>query len=334
MVETMDFLRKLAGNKCILGCGVPLGAALGQVDICRIGPDVGHEWTNTLTRGLAMRETISTVTALENAIGRMHLSGRTFSNDPDVFFLRDLTFAGQKFDPFVAFQELRWGKRTPLSSKEKYTLFLLNNVLGRLVFTSDDIQEYSEETFALYASSFPLREKDDMRVRLLGPAPAFGEIGGFYELRFRIGHLQYWVYANLANETVFVDLPVSGFSWNEKFVGTFHQAGETLTLEPHSAVCLLEETAGEIGLVGSESHLFPGSDLVEWSCNSDEEITFVRDKRARGSGRIFFKIPANKSGIRINGQFIAAQSAEVNSSPQTSNHVIVVQGDSAKGDRS
>jgi len=328
MVETMDFLRRVVGNKFILGCGVPLGPAIGRVDICRIGPDVGHEWTNTLTRGLGMRETISTVTALENAIGRRHLSGRTFANDPDVFFLRELSFEHQKFDPFLAFQQLRWGKQVPLSSREKYTLFLLNNIFGRLVFTSDDIQEYSAETWKLYASSFPLREKQDVRVRLIGPAPGFGEIGGCYEIRFRIGDLRYFTVANLANEEVVVTLPVGGFSRNEQLVGRIHAPGETVHLAPHSALCLLEESSGDIVLVGSETHLFPGSDLVNWKFDGHSDLTFFRDKRARGSGRIFFKIPAHISGLRVNGQFISATAA------LGLKHLIVVPEESVKGNRS
>lgn len=328
MVESMNFLRQLVGNKFILGCGVPIGPAIGRVDICRIGPDVGHEWANTLTRGLGMRETISTVTALENAIGRRHLSGRTFANDPDVFFLREVSFEHQKFDPFLVFQELRWGKQVPLSRAEKYTLFLLNNIFGQLVFTSDDIQEYSTDAWDLYTSSFPLRDKRDLQVRLIGSAPAFGEIGGCYEIRFGIGDLRYWTFANLANEEVNIALPVAGFSRNDKARGQLHSAGEMMTLAPHSAFCLLEEMTGEFALLGSESHLFPGSDISSWKCDSNDELTFVREKRARGQGRVFFRIPPGISGIVVNGQFVRATSALGHK------HLIVVPVDLAKGNQS
>lgn len=306
MVDTMDFLRRLVGDKFILGCGVPIGPAIGRVDICRIGPDVGHEWTNTLTRGLGMRETISTVTALENAIGRRHLAGRAFSNDPDVFFLRPLSFDGQKFDPFVVLQQLRWGKRIPLTDAEKYTLFILNNIFGTLVFTSDDINEYTDDTYALYLSSFPLREKHDVRVRLVGTAPAFGEIGGCYEIRFCIGSLRYLVYANLANASFSTQIPVASFSRNERHQGRFHRRGEQVTLEPHASLCLLEESSGEVVLLGSESHLFPGSDIVQWSWDGADDLSFVRDERARGCGKMLIKVPREKPGLRINGQMCLA----------------------------
>jgi hypothetical protein len=303
----MDFLRSLVGDKSILGCGVPLGAAIGRVEVCRIGPDVGHEWANTLTRGLGMRETISTVTALENAIGRRHLSGHAFSNDPDVFFLRRLSFDTAPFDPFVALQELRWGKRIPLTNQEKYTLFLLNNLFGRLVFTSDDIDEYAEDTMSLYLSSFPLRDKQDVRVSLVGAPPEFGEVGGCYEIRFRIESLQYLVIANLSNEAFEAELHQSGFVREENGTGRFYEKGVKVSVEPHASICILEEPAGEIALVGTESHLFPGSDIEQWSREGDDAITVTRNARARGTGKIGFRIPKDKPGLRVNGKFVPAK---------------------------
>jgi|GEM_PF-24831 len=308
MVDAMDFLRRLAGDKLILGCGVPLGPAIGRVEVCRIGPDVGHEWANTLTRGLGIRETISTVTALENAMGRRHLSGRAFSNDPDVFFLRRLSFDGQRFDPVVALQELRWGKRIPLTDAEKYTLFLLNNIFGRLVFTSDDINEYSDEVMSLYLSSFPLREKRNVRVTLAGKAPTFGEVGGCYEIRFQIGTLEYLAYANLSNDEFTTTLGTSCFSRDTRGRGRFHAGGESLTLKSHASMCFLEEPAGDVALLGSESHLFPGSDIAEWTRERDESITVRRSTLARGKGQVVFRVPRGRSGIRINGIFVFAKS--------------------------
>lgn len=321
MVDTMDFLRFLVGDKYILGCGVPLGAAMGRVDICRIGPDVGHEWTNTLTRGMAIRETISTVTALENAIGRRHLSGRAFSNDPDVFFLRHLSFEGQKFDPLLALQELRWGKRIPLTDREKYTLFLLNNLFGRLVFTSDDLDEYDDATMQLYLSSFPLREKEDVRVDLIGPAPAFGEVGGCYQIRFRIGALQYWVVANLANEAVSWTLPDNGFSRDMRGQGRLHARGEIVQLAPHASLCLLEESPGSVVLLGSERHLFPGSELLECAWDGADTVTLARDERARGRGNVFLKVPPGKTGLYVQNRFVHATAV------QGRENIVVVSGD-------
>jgi len=205
-------------------------------------------------------------------------------------------------------QELRWGKRMPLTGAEKYTLFLLNNIFGTLVFTSDDINEYTDDTRALYLSSFPLREKRSVRVELIGPAPAFGEVGGCYEIRFHIGTFRYLVYANLANESVSIVLPSAGFSRNERGEGQFHARGDAVTIEMHTSLCLLEESAGDVVLLGTESHLFPASDIVAWSWDGGDGVAIVRDERARGTGKILIKVPPEKPGLKVQGRFVPAGS--------------------------
>ncbi len=310
MTHAMELVRELASDKKILGCGVPLGPAFGHVDYCRIGPDVGHEWKNTLTRGLGMRETVSTVTALENAVGRHHLSGRTFLNDPDVFFLRHLSFEHERFDPFLAIQEKRWGKKRPLSDDEKYTLFLLNNLFGQLVFTSDDIDEYGDAEMALYLSSFPLREKEDVRISLAGAPPAFGEVGGFYEIRFRIGALRYTVLANLSDEPAERHLDKHAFSRGARGEARFHSAGEVVSLPPHASICLLEDGGDTSLLVGSTSSLFPGSDIESLTPDGADGLSAQRAPRTRGRGLVVLRIPAGLPGYRVNGAFIPAKPHE------------------------
>ncbi|MCX7774428.1 MAG: alpha-galactosidase [Clostridia bacterium] len=123
MTEAMEFLRQCVGNKRILGCGVPLGPAFGRVDYCRIGCDVGLDWDDKFYMRRLHRERISTLNAIKNAIGRRHLNGRAFINDPDVFLLRD--------------------DHISLSEAQKETLAFVNNLFGGVLFTSDNIKKYS-----------------------------------------------------------------------------------------------------------------------------------------------------------------------------------------------
>lgn len=122
MVEAMDFLRDCIGDKLILGCGVPLGPSFGKVDYCRIGCDVGLDWNDKWYMGLFHRERISTLNAINNSIGRRHLNGRAFLNDPDVFLLRD--------------------NNIMLTNNQKETLLIVNRLLGSIIFTSDNIKDY------------------------------------------------------------------------------------------------------------------------------------------------------------------------------------------------
>lgn len=138
MGEAMDFLRECVGDREILGCGVPLWSAFGKVEYCRIGTDIDLQWHNKLYGALIHREFPSTKYALQNAMFRKHLDGRAFVNDPDVFLLRHDNIS--------------------LSDEQKKTVFTINNIFGNLLFTSDNIGEYTERERELYLSSFPMRD--------------------------------------------------------------------------------------------------------------------------------------------------------------------------------
>ncbi len=123
MVEAMAFLRECCGDKLILGCGVPLGAAFGYVDACRISCDVDLNYTGKYYNRLKVNNEIpSAQNAINNAIFRRHLNGRAFCNDPDVFFLR---YSNLKFN-----------------MEQKLLLAGINHLLGGVLFVSDNAQEY------------------------------------------------------------------------------------------------------------------------------------------------------------------------------------------------
>lgn len=56
MYETMLFLLECVGDKMILGCGVPLNAATGTTEYCRIGPDIHLTWDFKLLKWIRARE--------------------------------------------------------------------------------------------------------------------------------------------------------------------------------------------------------------------------------------------------------------------------------------
>lgn len=122
MCDAMDFLRECCKDKLILGCGVPLAPAFGKVDYCRIGPDVSLDWGK---RRYDSREGVSTVHAMLNSVFRRHLDGRAFGNDPDVFLLRD--------------------NNIRLSHEQKKMLAKCNKLCGKVLFTSDNVDDYDED---------------------------------------------------------------------------------------------------------------------------------------------------------------------------------------------
>lgn len=125
MCEAMAFLRECCGDKLILGCGVPLGAAFGYVDACRIGCDVDLKYSGKYYNKLGVNNEIpSAQNSIINAMYRRHLNGRAFCSDPDVLFLR---YSNLKFD-----------------TKQKILLGGINHIFGGVLFVSDDAKEYRE----------------------------------------------------------------------------------------------------------------------------------------------------------------------------------------------
>ncbi|MEZ4942494.1 MAG: alpha-galactosidase [Saprospiraceae bacterium] len=125
MHDAMQFLRRQMGNRTMLACGVPLSAAAGNADYCRVGGDVHLHWEHRLLAVLRHRERVSTLAALRSVLGRWHLNGPAFISDPDVFILRD---DHQHFTPV-----------------QQSTVLMINALLGGLLFTSDDVSTYTPE---------------------------------------------------------------------------------------------------------------------------------------------------------------------------------------------
>lgn len=126
MCEAMEFLRECCGDKLILGCGVPLGAAFGYVDACRISCDVDLAYKGKFYNKLHVNNEIpSAQNAMNNSIFRRQLNGRVFTNDPDVFFFR---YSNLKFD-----------------MDQKVLLGFINHICGDVLFVSDNMEEYYED---------------------------------------------------------------------------------------------------------------------------------------------------------------------------------------------
>ena len=88
----LEAVRRGAGEDALLiGCGCPLGPAVGVVDVMRIGPDVAPYWTNAAMRsrwGGGDRHGPATKNAVRNTLTRAFLHRRLWLNDPDCLMVR------------------------------------------------------------------------------------------------------------------------------------------------------------------------------------------------------------------------------------------------------
>ncbi len=136
MCEAMDFLRECCGDKLILGCGVPLGAAFGKVDACRISCDVDLKYPGRYYGEMlhVNNEIPSARNAINSTIFRRHLNGRVFANDPDVFFLRE--------------NNLKY------NMDQKKLLARINSMFGSVLFVSDDINKYDDTAREILLKTF------------------------------------------------------------------------------------------------------------------------------------------------------------------------------------
>jgi len=124
-------IRAGAGDDAfILGCGCPLGAAVGMVDGMRIGPDVSPYW------GSGGAGDPSTVHALDAIIARSFMHRRLWLNDPDCLMLR--------------------ARETQLSADERLALASVIAGSGGMLLISDDMSLLGEDESQLFRAAAAL----------------------------------------------------------------------------------------------------------------------------------------------------------------------------------
>jgi alpha-galactosidase len=123
----LEAVRRGAGeNAFILGCGCPLGPAVGMVDGMRIGPDVAPYWG----AGPGRPGEPGTALALDAIMARSFMHRRLWLNDPDCLMLR--------------------AKETRLSDDERHALAWTIAASGGMLLISDDIGLLGPEHSTLF----------------------------------------------------------------------------------------------------------------------------------------------------------------------------------------
>jgi len=128
----LEAVRSGAGcDAFLLGCGCPLGAAVGVVDGMRIGPDVAPAWLPDPAHAIpGIEKTLpSTRNAVRNALSRSWMHRRLWLNDPDCLMARS--------------------RDTSLSAAEARTLAATIAATGGMLVFSDDLPTISDSDRAL-----------------------------------------------------------------------------------------------------------------------------------------------------------------------------------------
>ncbi len=151
----LDAIRAGAGEEAfLLGCGAPLGAAVGIVDGMRIGPDVAPSWLPQPPLVPGIESTLpSTRSAVRSVLARAFLHRRLWLNDPDCLMAR--------------------GRDTHLGPEERRTLAAAIAGSGGMAILSDDVASLSAPERAFARETLDLARRVDAlgipaRVRTLG----------------------------------------------------------------------------------------------------------------------------------------------------------------------
>ncbi len=127
----LQVIREAAGEDVhLLGCGCPLGPAVGLVDSMRVGPDVAPYWSDRFSRFMGRDYDLpSTKNALRNVLGRAFMHRHLWRNDPDCLLVR--------------------AKDTRLTLDEVRTLASMAALSGGTLLVSDNLLELSPERLAI-----------------------------------------------------------------------------------------------------------------------------------------------------------------------------------------
>jgi len=130
----------------LLGCGCPLGPAVGIVDAMRIGADVTPRWSNPMRWLARDHHCLSTLHSIRNTIHRAFLHRVWWCNDPDCVLVRE--------------------NKNKMTLPEVQTLASVNALSGGMVLVSDDMTQLSNERLNLLRTAMSHRPQ---AMRVLDP---------------------------------------------------------------------------------------------------------------------------------------------------------------------
>ncbi|MCC7358670.1 MAG: alpha-galactosidase [Anaerolineales bacterium] len=295
-------LREAAGEGTfLLGCGCPLGSAVGLVDGMRVSTDVAPDWDPQLftprLAPLLYREMdfVGVRNALRNTLNRAPLHGRWWLNDPDCLIVRDT--------------------ETRLTEAEVRSLATVIGLSGGMFLVSDDMQRLPPERRRYVTALLPVLGQS-----AAAPGWLDDQMPEVFVLRRAgVGDLPGWTVAGLFNWTgdarqSALDLralmldPAQDYWVSEFWEGDYQRlpAGEALRLSrlpPHGAhlVAVRPVRAGEPELVASSFHFSQGGEVTQWAAGPGRLTATLRLGRvAEGEWRL--ALPAPPATVTVDEQ--------------------------------
>jgi len=298
----LEDIRAAAGpDTFLLGCGCPLGPAVGIVDGMRISTDVAPNWNPELLAPMFSRWVeselgfVSARNAVQNIISRAPLHRRWWLNDPDCLLVRD--------------------EASRLTEAEVRSLATVIALSGGMFLVSDDLTRLNPERYRYIAALLPVlqarahargwlaeRTPDTLTLPLLGAAGEWLVLG-----IFNWGELPH----TRRLDPVALGLPpaphfVADF-WDN--VVTRLEAGQPLVfrdMPPHSAhlVTVRPATNGP-ALVSSSFHFSQGAEVAWWEA-AEGRLSFRIELGRVSEGEMQLALPAPPRSASVEGRPVEA----------------------------
>lgn len=288
----LELIREAAGGATfILGCGCPLGSAIGLVDGMRIGADVAPSWRPKFAgmAGPFVEEPTmpGTRNAIRNTLTRTGMHRRWWLNDPDCLLVR---------------------ADSEMSYEEVEALATVIALSGGMFLVSDDMAQLDPARRRLAEVLLPVTGdavtpidllETDLPAHLALP-PQQGAVG-----QWRVVSLANWQERpgdqRLALDTLGLD-PQQPHHVLDFWQGRYRRVDDGALAEsgmaPHSVRLLLVRpvVAGQPQYLGSDLHFSGGREVAEWTPRPDG-VDFTLDLGRDGDGHVVVALPATPARI-------------------------------------
>ena len=303
----LEAVRQAAGDQAfLLGCGCPLGPAIGLLDAMRIGADVARRWNPSFKgRELFFRnepDLPSARNASHNALTRASLHRRWWVNDPDCLLLRP---------------------ETHLTLAEVRSLATIIALTGGSVFLSDHLPALPPDRLRLAECLLPPIGRrphvldwfdhptpQRLQLDLDGPAGAWHLIA-LFNWRDRPGDLV------LNPRDLYLDPQVVYYAreyWSGKIYrfGGKEITGSELTIPDVPAhgvqlFALRPRHPYQPQYLGSDLHISQGLEVAEWEY-SELELRLKLQRPGKAHGKVVVTLPRQPEEVLQDGRVLTWES--------------------------
>lgn len=300
-------VRQAAGESAyLLGCGCPLGPAIGLVDAMRVSADTARRWKPSY-RGIeaffaAEPNFPSARNACHNSLTRSPLHRRWWVNDPDCLLARP---------------------DTGLTLAEVQTVATVIALTGGSVFVSDHLPTLPEERLRIVQALLPpIGQRPRLLDWLDSPTPG--------RLRLDLeGAAGPWHMLALFNwQDAPQDLSLLpgefGLDPQQRYWCREFWSGETRLISergwtfpecpPHSAILLAArpQTPNQPQYLGSNLHISQGIEVSGWHWEPEtSQLACCLDRPGRAQGVLDLALPGGIRSAMLNGVSLSWQAVEV-----------------------